>query len=615
MRIVELQLESYGSFKDSGAIKFGPSLNFVVGQNNSGKSALISCLHSFLNNPHRNAELYQAERLRPSRQNLKLAIVPNELALEALRGGGVINWPIGDVTVPGALAQGQMDTFFKAPETELGLEREGGGGFKIIKGAPYKTGGSVLQFKLDFDLNISGGHHVSGPPISIPPLLTAVWDAKLFYFNAQRYNIGVCDITQVERLNADARNLPAVLMRLAGDRGDVFRELAQHMRDIFPSVKNISVTNTSQTQNLEILVWPTVEQRHRELSVSLNESGTGLSQVLAILTVAMTMEKSIIVIDEISSFLHPAAAKALVRILESHYSQHQYIISTHSPEVIAASSPSTVHLVRKDGFESSVIKIDLKDIYQLREVTNELGVSMTDVFAADRVVWVEGPTEEKCFAYLFEQTREESKASHLLSAPQFTAVVATGDFTKRARRDLVFHIYSRLSAAALSVESHATFAFDREELTEQQMDDLRRTGNGQVEFLPRRLFECYLLSPAAITKVINAELDETDAVTVDVVEKLMTELAADPRFDKQKLWSGSIIDQAWLKQVDAAKLLDEVFSGASNAKLTFQKRKHSFELMKDILEHDADSLAELIDFVRKLAVPSEKRENPRPERD
>ncbi|MBP2569011.1 putative ATPase [Agrobacterium tumefaciens] len=609
MRIVELRLQSYGSFSDSGSVMLGPGLNFIVGQNNSGKSALISSLSSFANNPHRNAARYHPERLAPSHQSVTLSIPPSELALQALRTGGALYWP-GDANGLGGLsAVEKVKSFFSAAEAKLSLARGSDRDFTLVN-PPYDQSVRTLQFKVGVDLEITGGSLViASPSPSLPLLVNAIWNAKVFFFNAQRYNVGVCQINQEGRLNADASNLPAVLMRLAGDRGDLFRELVQHMRDIFPSVKNLSVSSPALSQNLEILIWPTVEQRDPELSVGLNESGTGLSQVLAILTVAMTMERSVIVVDEISSFLHPAAAKALVRILESHYSQHQYIISTHSADVIAASSPSTVHLVKKNGFESSVVKIDLKDIYQLREITNELGVSMTDVFASDRIVWVEGPTEEKCFAYLFEQTREESKAGNSVSAPQFTAVVATGDFSRRARRDLVFEIYTRLSKAASSIESHATFAFDREELTAQQMDDLCRAGDGQVRFLPRRLFECYLLSPVAIARVINAELDEADAVSDDDVVSLLMELAGDPRFDTGALWSGSLSDEAWLKQVDAAKLLGEVFSRASDAKLTFQKRKHSFELMKDILEYNAHSLTELIDFVRTLAVPSEKLES------
>src|SRR6059058_1643718 len=74
----------------------------------------------------------------------------------------------------------------------------------------------------------------------------------------------------------------------------------------------------------------------------LSDSGTGVAQVIAILAAVLTRTYAVIVIDEINSFLHPAAAKALIRILKTEHGDHQYIISTHSAEVISASQPNSL---------------------------------------------------------------------------------------------------------------------------------------------------------------------------------------------------------------------------------------------------------------------------------
>ncbi|TAU29792.1 ATP-binding protein [Rhizobium ruizarguesonis] len=495
-----------------------------------------------------------------------------------------------------------VGAFLEREEVELTLSRQPGHPFSILSGAPYLAAPRAMEIRITPDLKVEPA---SVPTIGLLPDLpikvTNFWNTNLFHFNAQRYNVGVCEAGHPSRLNSDASNLPAVLMRLAGNSGDIFRELSQHMRDIFPSVKNLSVTGIERTNNLEILIWPTVEQRYREHAVGLNESGTGLSQVLAILTVAMTMERSVVVIDEISSFLHPAAAKALVRILESHYSHHQYLISTHSPEVIAASSPSTVHLVKKDGFKSSVLPINPADIFQLRLVTGELGVSMTDVFASDRIVWVEGPTEETAFPYIIEQTRSLKGSKVGETAPQFTAVIATGDFTaKRARKELVFEIYTRLSSAAATIASSAVFAFDKEELSAEGMADLNRQGKSRVAFLPRRHFECYLLSPSAIKSVLTAELGEEVATTAEI-EKMLLTLGGGPKFKAKSKWKNDLSDEEWLAEVDAANLLKQVFNEATSSRLAFSKIRHSFLLLKEIMGSNPTSIKELIGFVHELA--------------
>jgi predicted ATP-dependent endonuclease of OLD family len=99
--------------------------------------------------------------------------------------------------------------------------------------------------------------------------------------------------------------------------------------------------------------------------------------------------QAVIVIDEINSFLHPAATKSLLRIAQTRYNKHQYIISTHSPDVIGESNAATVHLVRRAGYESSIERVDLSKVDHFRDLADQLGISMTDVFGAERIVWVE----------------------------------------------------------------------------------------------------------------------------------------------------------------------------------------------------------------------------------
>jgi predicted ATP-dependent endonuclease of OLD family len=52
-----------------------------------------------------------------------------------------------------------------------------------------------------------------------------------------------------------------------------------------------------------------------------------------------------IAIDEPNSFLHPDAARTLIRILKQH-PQHQYIITTHSPEVIAEADAKNLFVLK-----------------------------------------------------------------------------------------------------------------------------------------------------------------------------------------------------------------------------------------------------------------------------
>jgi len=597
VQIERLKLKSLGSFKDSGWFNLSQGMNFIVGQNNSGKSVLLNSIKDLIDNRYRSSDEHRTERLPQSSQDAFVTFSGDDLMGSFIQRGAYIFWPVqfGQSNTTGTAVY-HASQFFSRQNHKFSVSRKPGNVLWINEGWPHPTAGSMTQVVMrDGEWSASD---VGGPQADLPELLVRLWGTRVFLFNAQRYNIGNCGIAEPALLFSDARNLPAVLFRLNGDQGDKFLVLKQHMRDIFPTVQNLSVTVGDQ-QDVEIRVWPTLEQNHRELSVSLNQSGTGISQVLAILTIAMTFERGVIVIDEISSFLHPAASKALVRILESHYPNHQYIVSTHSSEVMSACSPSTVHLIRKGGYTSTISAVDPRSVSGLRKITRELGVSLTDVFAADRIIWVEGPTEEASFAYILEQTREQLPKHLATQAPQFTAVVSTGDFSKkRNRAELVFEIYSRLTEAAAPIANSTVFAFDAELLTAQEITDLKKRSANPVEFLPRRLYECFLLSPISIASVLNKQLD-TDFNEGDI-ETALENLAATERYGAKGLWNGSLEDSAWLKAVDAANLLKDLFSQISENKLEYSKRIHSFEITKEALRLDPSRLTDLIDFVHQL---------------
>ncbi|WFT88432.1 AAA family ATPase [Rhizobium leguminosarum] len=602
MKFTSAELTGYASFASTGLLELGPGINFFVGQNNTGKSALLQSFRwPFQESRHRNAATSRNEQLAPSVQRAKIDFSGAELFRSWQRGGWDLNWHVAGPSENYKLA---VSKFFRQEIWSASIQRQPAG--NLLETPPIAVGQNptTVWIRPSIDgpilLNQTGG------TADFLLVVEARWREAVFYFDAQRYNVGRCEIHEPAVLLPNAANLPAVLMRMQGDQGDLFRSLVQHMRDIFPTARNLSISAKDGATQLEILVWPVVEQQYRELATPLDESGTGLSQVLAILTVAMTMENAVLVIDEISSFLHPAAAKALVRILESHYGGHQYIISTHSPDVLSACTPSTIHLVTKTDFTSTVTQIDVDNIGQLRALTSELGVSMTDVFASDRIIWVEGPTEELAFPYIFEETRADSSAERHQRAPQFTAVVATGDFTaRRTRPDLIFDIYDRLSSAASVLSGAATFAFDAEELTATQMGDLTRRAKGRLLFLPRRMIECYLIHPAAISSVINLELDE-EPVSFEAIEGFLTAHGGAASYKAASEWNGDWKNEKWLEKVDAANLLSDLFTNLSETRLTFSKRFHSFGILKEILANDRSHIEGLIEFVRKLVELSRK---------
>ena len=122
------------------------------------------------------------------------------------------------------------------------------------------------------------------------------------------------------------------------------------------------------------------------------------------LYVVLTAEfPQVIIIDEPQSFLHPGAVRELIEILTYEFPDNQYSVSSHSPVVVSAAEQATTLLVTKEDGESIVTTLDLDETTDLRHLLADVGARLSDVFGIDRILWVEGGTEEECFPLILRK--------------------------------------------------------------------------------------------------------------------------------------------------------------------------------------------------------------------
>src|SRR5262249_40559530 len=153
----------------------------------------------------------------------------------------------------------------------------------------------------------------------------------------ERSITGQAPIAPNSVLENNASNLATVLHYLHTNKPYRFAEFMGLVRDVFPHIQQIRVPPIDSTQ-ARIYIGTIEPSKGREdLDIPLATSGTGIGQVLAMLYVVFTSDyPRIILIDEPQSFLHPGAIYQLVDILKTKFPQHQYILTTHSPAVVAA---------------------------------------------------------------------------------------------------------------------------------------------------------------------------------------------------------------------------------------------------------------------------------------
>jgi energy-coupling factor transporter ATP-binding protein EcfA2 len=600
MRLRKVRVEGFQSFADSGEIELSDGFNLIIGQNNSGKSALLrAMLPSLPDDRHRTPARWEDFKLAQPKVSFTIEASGIEIHDWSLRSGNAQFFPVNEGEYSDVITL--MREIFQSGNVVVNVSRTPSSSFLAEYPSHnrfqyYQGNRRLCAMLIPSNGELTIKQDAGNANDTLPNLFLEAWNNDMFYFMAERMTIGQAVSGHAKRLTPNASNLPNVLHTLNSERGNVFKKLIGHMCEIFPTVGNLSVRSRPDNNNFEISVWPTDAMERVELSFPLNSSGTGVAQVIAILTAIMTVENAVIIIDEVNSFLHPAAVKALLRILQTEYSQHQYVISTHAPEVIGFSNPKTIHLVKRDGYESSVQRLDLTEVSEFREVAEHLGVSMADVFAADRVIWVEGPTEEICFPYLYQ----EFSGTLLPRGTIVTSVAATGDFNRKRDREIVYEVYRRLSSAAATLVVSTAFSFDTEELSDDEKAGMAKESGGDLSFLPRRHIECYLINPTAIANMIVAKDPSSfGVVSAETVAAKLTELASGEKFLISE-WGGNFEASDWLAKVNAAKLIERATAELSEQRATFNKKEDSLALLKDILTRDRERLRPLYDYIEGL---------------
>jgi energy-coupling factor transporter ATP-binding protein EcfA2 len=603
MYIKSLRINNYKSFLNSGEIFFEKGFNLIVGQNDSGKSALLQSLQPGIEaKPHRS--LLNAPEINSLSLPDSVSVV-----LYSLSGSEVSKYLGRFPNFGFRCKNGNAEDGANAIESfiEDGCELRITWTNRQLSSSnlinDFKGDNSpILYFSnLNFPNRFQLGPQIGSANGLFADLIANQLSENIYAFDAERYAMGSCAAGGNRVLRSDASNLPEVLNKLTEDRA-AEDELLEHVRSVFPHITNITSTLDNNIATIRIWTNP-IESRRLDLAVPLKDSGSGIGQVLAMLYVVVTANSpKIILIDEPQSFLHPGAVRKLFEIFSS-YPQHQYIITTHAPTGLNVGDATNMLLVKRGVNESTVTRLDPTTQQGANAFLSEVGARMSDVFGADNVLWVEGKTEENCFPILI---REVAKTK--LHGTQILGVVNTGDI-EAGFADRIIQIYQKLSEGPSVLPPALAFIFDSEGKSETERADISRRAKDLVKWLPRRMYENYLIEADEISEFINL-IDATRSVqltSIDVKNWLIQHGSDKQFFPKQSkpLAYGT---PEWFENVHAAKILQTMFSQLTEQRYQYDKIKHGEQLTRMISKNPSDGISSLAKFIasccnlnRKLA--------------
>jgi predicted ATPase len=603
MYIAKFQVSNYKSFHSSQELTLTPGFNVIVGQNNVGKTALAEAMSlHYTDNPHRSMKTV----LRPglpvpnaSTVNIAFQLVEGEIEQLLIESAKSFFVPVGARPQDESLKfqvllheSSHLQCVYQPPNSFTSAYLESYGNLPNPQNTVMFTV-DISQHQLKNQAPTINDRN-SNPKYG--SLLAETLHKRIYLFKAERLGVSTYSMGLDNVLSPDARNLAMVLHNLQSKNPSRFRRFNEYVSIIFPKIKGITVPSGPSNGQVQIVVWSIDTGTERDdLAIPLSDSGTGIGQILAMLYVILTAEyPQVIIIDEPQSFLNPGAVRKLIEILKQH-SQHQYIITTHSPEIVSMTNPETLFLLRNEEAETIIEPLNSKESRAQQLCLTEVGARLGDVFGADNILWVEGATEELCFPLIVEKI-----ISRPLLGTKILGVVQTGDFESR-HSELIFQIYDRLTKGNGLIPPAIGFIFDKEGRSEKDQEDLKRRSHDSIVFLPSRMYENYLLNPQAIAYVashIEGFRDET--ITSEEVEDWLERNRSDRKYYEQKTSEAERMGDTWIQTVHGAKILADIFREFSDCRVGYDKVLYGLALTEWIVENAPNDLDEVAEVIQSM---------------
>jgi hypothetical protein len=224
----------------------------------------------------------------------------------------------------------------------------------------------------------------------------------------------------------------------------------------------------------------------------VDANGAGIREALRIILDLEVKQPRLVLIEEPEVHLHPGLARIVSGYLRQKSEDCQLFITTHSTEFVDSASFRNVYLVsRNERKETECELVGLSE--GMVQIPAEIGLRLSTVFMYDRLVFVEGPSDQEVLAVFAVKAGVDLSRANV-GFVYMGGIRNFGYFAAKATLDLLSHRRVRL-----------WFVVDRDEQEDEEVERLMRRMGGQAKLmvLERREVENYLIDARALATFIG----------------------------------------------------------------------------------------------------------------
>jgi putative ATP-dependent endonuclease of OLD family len=227
-------------------------------------------------------------------------------------------------------------------------------------------------------------------------------------------------------------------------------------------------------------------------------NGAGVREALRIVLDLELRSPRLVLIEEPEVHLHPGLARVVANYLRQKSAEIQMFVTTHSTEFVDSVAFQNAYLVSRNDCGMTVCQLVEAEEEALR-IPTELGLRLSTVFMFDRLVFVEGPSDEAVLR-IFAEKLGIDLASSNIGFVHMGGVRNFAHFAAQSTLDL-------LSRRQVSM----WFVTDRDESEDEEVRNMKaRLGpRARLKVLGRRELENYLCDEEALAKFIYQKLQSS----------------------------------------------------------------------------------------------------------